>query len=124
MVTRIGTWSQTVLPGRVPYARPTFGRPLGIRVMRMMATAPQFAQGVDVTALTARLEPLLASSGGRWKLVSTGEGLERPFKFKTFAKTWVCLSCLRQVDFTTLPGWTLSLIFTAVVQVLTTSFCL
>ena len=54
-----------------------------------MATAPQFAKGADAQALDASLQPLLASSGGRWALTSTGEGLERSFKFKTFAKTWV-----------------------------------
>jgi len=54
-----------------------------------MTTTPQFAAGVDAEALDARLQPLLAASGGRWTLTPTGEGLERPFKFKTFAKTWV-----------------------------------
>ncbi|KAM0254990.1 hypothetical protein ACHAQJ_006218 [Trichoderma viride] len=37
----------------------------------------------------AKLEPLLASHGGRWTLTSDGEALERSFKFKNFAKTWV-----------------------------------
>ncbi|KAI4865802.1 transcriptional coactivator/pterin dehydratase [Hypoxylon rubiginosum] len=51
---------------------------------------PQFSPGVDEPALTRALEPLLASAelGGRWALVPGGEGLERSFKFKTFAKTW------------------------------------
>ncbi|KAI1779763.1 transcriptional coactivator/pterin dehydratase [Hypoxylon cercidicola] len=52
--------------------------------------APRFSPGVDEPALTRALEPLLASAelGGRWALVPGGEGLERSFKFKTFAKTW------------------------------------
>ncbi|KAI6093567.1 transcriptional coactivator/pterin dehydratase [Hypoxylon rubiginosum] len=55
-----------------------------------MATTPQFSPGVDEPALTRALESLLASAelGGRWQLVPGGEGLERSFKFKTFAKTW------------------------------------
>ncbi|KAK6948555.1 hypothetical protein Daesc_010325 [Daldinia eschscholtzii] len=53
--------------------------------------APQFSAGVDEPALTRALETLLASAGlgGRWVLTASGEGLERSFKFKTFAKTWV-----------------------------------
>ncbi|OTB15480.1 hypothetical protein K445DRAFT_317738 [Daldinia sp. EC12] len=52
--------------------------------------APQFSAGVDEPALTRALETLLASAGlgGRWVLTASGEGLERSFKFKTFAKTW------------------------------------
>lgn len=48
---------------------------------------PNFAPGSDVAALDAALTPLLAP--GRWQLTPDGEGLERTFKFKTFAKTWV-----------------------------------
>lgn len=53
--------------------------------------APQFSAGVDEPALMRALEPLLASAsrGGRWGLIPGGEGIERSFKFKTFAKTWV-----------------------------------
>ncbi|EHA52196.1 hypothetical protein MCOR27_010947 [Pyricularia oryzae] len=47
---------------------------------------PNFAPGSDVAALDAALTPLLAP--GRWQLTPDGEGLERTFKFKTFAKTW------------------------------------
>ncbi|KAI0894886.1 transcriptional coactivator/pterin dehydratase [Annulohypoxylon nitens] len=52
--------------------------------------APQFSAGVDEPALMRALEPLLASAshGGRWGLIPGGEGIERSFKFKTFAKTW------------------------------------
>ncbi|KAI1766205.1 transcriptional coactivator/pterin dehydratase [Hypoxylon sp. FL1150] len=55
-----------------------------------MAATPQFSPGVDEPALTQALDSLLASAGlgGRWQLVPGGEGLERSFKFKTFAKTW------------------------------------
>lgn len=59
---------------------------------------PQFSPGVDEPALTRALEPLLASAelGGRWALVPGGEGLERSFKFKTFAKTWVSSDLIQQ----------------------------
>ncbi|XXG94429.1 hypothetical protein Hte_000685 [Hypoxylon texense] len=52
---------------------------------------PRFSPGVNEPALKQALAPLLASAelGGRWALVPGGEGLERSFKFKTFAKTWV-----------------------------------
>ncbi|KAI8965772.1 transcriptional coactivator/pterin dehydratase [Daldinia sp. FL1419] len=51
---------------------------------------PRFSADVDEPALTRALETLLASAGqgGRWVLIASGEGLERSFKFKTFAKTW------------------------------------
>lgn len=50
---------------------------------------PRFAAGSDETVLAPKLLQLLASEGGRWNLISSGEGIERSFKFKTFAKTWV-----------------------------------
>jgi len=65
----------------------------GSHIARAMSSLrPQFADGSDAQALTTALAPLLSSSpggGGRWSLSATGEGLERSFKFKTFAKTWV-----------------------------------
>ncbi|KAI5917715.1 transcriptional coactivator/pterin dehydratase [Camillea tinctor] len=53
-------------------------------------TPVSFSTGVDEIALSKALKPLLvtAHQGGRWALTPTGEGLERSFKFKTFAKTW------------------------------------
>ncbi|KAI1489452.1 transcriptional coactivator/pterin dehydratase [Biscogniauxia mediterranea] len=53
-------------------------------------TTATFSPGVDETALSKALETLLvtAHQGGRWALIPSGEGLERSFKFKTFAKTW------------------------------------
>jgi 4a-hydroxytetrahydrobiopterin dehydratase len=50
---------------------------------------PRFSAGSDAAALEASLSPLLAANGGRWNLTKEGEALEREFKFKTFAKTWV-----------------------------------
>jgi 4a-hydroxytetrahydrobiopterin dehydratase len=50
---------------------------------------PRFSADSDSTALEAFLSPLLATNGGRWTLAAEGEALEREFKFKTFAKTWV-----------------------------------
>ncbi|RYP35614.1 hypothetical protein DL767_003726 [Monosporascus sp. MG133] len=53
-------------------------------------STPKFSAGSDEQALSRTLEPLLESAGrgGRWTLTPNGEGLERSFKFKTFAKTW------------------------------------
>lgn len=48
--------------------------------------APKFAEGSDEPRLTKELEGLL---GSRWALTADGQGIERSFKFKTFAKTWV-----------------------------------
>jgi len=52
---------------------------------------PQFSQGTcdDPAELRAALAPLLVENGGRWTLMANGEGLEREFRFKTFARTWV-----------------------------------
>jgi len=50
---------------------------------------PRFSDGSDTTDLETSLAPLLTTNGGRWTLTADGEGLEREFKFKTFAKTWV-----------------------------------
>ncbi|KAI0890448.1 transcriptional coactivator/pterin dehydratase [Annulohypoxylon maeteangense] len=54
------------------------------------SNAPRFSAGVDEPALMRTLDPLLASAsrGGRWSLIPGGEGIERSFRFKTFAKTW------------------------------------
>lgn len=56
---------------------------------RAMSSSPRFASGTDAAALTPAVTPLLSASGGRWTLAAEGEALERSFKFKTFAKTWV-----------------------------------
>ncbi|KAK7747757.1 hypothetical protein SLS62_008901 [Diatrype stigma] len=62
------------------------------------AANARFSAGSDEKALSQTLETLLKSAeghggsggggGGRWTLTTGGEGLERSFKFKTFAKTW------------------------------------
>lgn len=72
------------------------------------AANARFSAGSDEKALSKTLETLLESAAapaapatavgpdsrsgggaGRWALTAGGEGLERSFKFKTFAKTWV-----------------------------------
>jgi 4a-hydroxytetrahydrobiopterin dehydratase len=50
---------------------------------------PRFSAGSDAATLETFLSPLLTANGGRWTLTNQGEALEREFKFKTFAKTWV-----------------------------------
>ena len=50
---------------------------------------PRFSADSDADALETFLSPLLTANGGRWTLAMAGEALEREFKFKTFAKTWV-----------------------------------
>ncbi|KAK8127508.1 Pterin 4 alpha carbinolamine dehydratase [Apiospora sp. TS-2023a] len=58
--------------------------------MSTAATQAKFSAGSDEAALGSKLQSLLATAatGGRWNLIGSGEGLERSFKFKTFAKTW------------------------------------
>lgn len=50
---------------------------------------PRFSVGTDAANVTPALNALLTSEGGRWTLAKDGTALERQFKFKTFAKTWV-----------------------------------
>ena len=62
------------------------------RLFRSSASAaaamqPRFSAGVDEAAVRPALEPLLLPS--RWALANDGAALERAFRFKTFAKTWV-----------------------------------
>lgn len=72
------------------------------------AANARFSAGSDEKTLSKTLETVLESAAapeapatavgpdsrsgggaGRWALTAGGEGLERSFKFKTFAKTWV-----------------------------------
>ncbi|KAI2636164.1 transcriptional coactivator/pterin dehydratase [Xylaria nigripes] len=54
------------------------------------SVAVKFSAGSDEAYLNLALQELLnsAGKGGRWSLIPNGQGLERSFKFKTFAKTW------------------------------------
>ena len=57
---------------------------------RAMSTAtPSFAAGSDTAALSPVLKELVSRPEAPWHLTATGEGVERSFRFKTFAKTWV-----------------------------------
>lgn len=71
------------------------------RTLATMALQPRFSKGTDDAAASSAVEALLVSSGegagGRWTLTKEGEALERTFKFKTFAKTWVPLSPLSTI---------------------------
>lgn len=51
-----------------------------------MAASPKFSEGSDEPRLKKELDGLLSN---RWALTADGKGIERSFKFKTFAKTWV-----------------------------------
>lgn len=51
-----------------------------------MAATPKFSEGSDEPRLTKELDGLLSN---KWTLTADGQGIERSFKFKTFAKTWV-----------------------------------
>lgn len=89
--------------------------------MASNAPTPRFASGSDVESLSYFISPLLKANGGRWALGMDGQALEREFKFKTFAKTWVnicinvtstirCIQTPTVFDFTTLGKETHTLI--------------
>lgn len=85
------------------------GQPgFGLRA-RSSITRPKFSAGEDEEALEEGLTPFLSSSGGRWALSPTGEGLERTFKFKTFPKTWVSLRGGVLFVFFSIPFYVLAL---------------
>ncbi|KKA27669.1 hypothetical protein TD95_001241 [Thielaviopsis punctulata] len=64
-----------------------------------MSNTPVYAAGEDAAALQPQVDRLLAESS--WGLAAQGEALERAFKFKTFAKTWVPLTPPDGIDFMT-----------------------
>lgn len=86
--------------------RPTARLNISGTFLRFSSTMqPSFSAGTDTARVTPALEPLLSTEGGRWALTNEGEALERTFRFKTFAKTWVSdtrgrqwLSILRDED--------------------------
>lgn len=74
----------------------TRARPFSRTAIGAMAATNKvkFAEGSDEAALTKVLDGL-TSGTPKWSLTPNGQGVERSFKFKTFAKTWVgCLSLL------------------------------
>lgn len=72
----------------MPLLRPSTRLPGLLRQASTMAQ-PRFSAGTDAASVTPALKALLTSDGGRWTLAKDGAALERQFKFKTFAKTWV-----------------------------------
>ena len=57
----------------------------------MTTPTPKYSAGSDQAAMEAELHSLQRQPGSTaWKLVQDGEAIERTFKFKTFAKAWVC----------------------------------
>lgn len=94
------------------YHRPGFFLFSAATAVRMASSVAnvKFSAGADEQALGETLKTLLASAagGGRWALTPGGEGLERSFKFKTFAKTWVSWippGCILAVVFFSLPHY-------------------
>ncbi|KAI5866931.1 transcriptional coactivator/pterin dehydratase [Durotheca rogersii] len=85
-------WASRKAPSRQTPGRRTLASSAAPAMAPTPSTAPQvrFSANADEPALRRALEPLLASAGrgGRWVLTPGGEGLERSFRFKTFAKTW------------------------------------
>lgn len=79
------------IPLRPVSAKPptTILRGLRIPSPRAMHDGPRFSPGTDESSASPALDALLSPSGGRWTLAKEGEALERSFRFKTFAKTWV-----------------------------------
>ncbi|OAA61373.1 Transcriptional coactivator/pterin dehydratase [Cordyceps fumosorosea ARSEF 2679] len=70
----------------VASASPFFG---AVGSFSTMPMPPSFAPGTDKNAATEALRPLITpDAGGRWSLTADGYGIERSFKFATFAKTW------------------------------------
>lgn len=59
----------------------------------MSTVTPNFFPGSDTAALNPALEKLVSRPEVPWRLTPSGEGVERSFKFKTFAKTWVSTLC-------------------------------
>ncbi|KAF4126812.1 4a-hydroxytetrahydrobiopterin dehydratase [Geosmithia morbida] len=56
------------------------------RAMSSSTQKPRFSEGTEEASASSSLDSLLS---GHWTLTNEGEALERSFKFKTFAKTWV-----------------------------------
>ena len=54
-----------------------------------LRTRVSVSEGQNEEELLRKLQSLLTDNGGLWKLTADGKGLERPFHFKTFNRTWV-----------------------------------
>ncbi|KAI0533392.1 pterin 4 alpha carbinolamine dehydratase-domain-containing protein [Xylaria digitata] len=83
---------QAARESRFPFARTMLSRfqsSLGVNPTPNDANV-KFSASANETSLTAALHELLNSTekGGRWNLIPSGQGLERSFRFKNFAKTW------------------------------------
>lgn len=64
-------------------------RALRLQRSPMSTITPNFSPGSDAVALGPAVTKLVSRPQSAWRLTPTGEGVERSFKFKTFAKTWV-----------------------------------
>ncbi|KAI1747930.1 pterin 4 alpha carbinolamine dehydratase-domain-containing protein [Xylaria castorea] len=83
---------QAIKPSQFPFTSTQLRRFQSSPGVHMTTDAAKvrFSTGADETSLTTALQGLLdsAGKGGRWTLISSGQGLERSFKFKNFTKTW------------------------------------
>lgn len=68
------------------HLKPTAATRSFSKTAAMAAASPKFSEGSDEPRLTKELDGLLKN---RWTVTADGKGIERSFKFKTFAKTWV-----------------------------------
>lgn len=66
------------------------------RALYSTMASPRFSPDTDSATALPAVQSLLATSGGRWTLTSEGQAVERVFKFKTFAKTWVRFPLVRR----------------------------
>ncbi|KDN70311.1 putative pterin 4 alpha carbinolamine dehydratase [Colletotrichum sublineola] len=78
--------SSSPRPVQQPHRRP-HRRAMSTTSAALAKATARFSQGSDEASLSTALETLLEA--GRWALVNDGEAVERSFKFKNFAKTWV-----------------------------------
>lgn len=71
----------------------------------MSTATPNFSPGSDAAALSPALEKLVSRPEAPWRLTPSGEGVERSFKFKTFAKTWVSTPPISIISRSAFSGW-------------------
>jgi 4a-hydroxytetrahydrobiopterin dehydratase len=94
MLIRLSISRNSGLPTSFQHSKPHAKLALFLTLSRKMSSqpSPTFSSNYSPEQGTKDLSPLLKAIGGKWVLTESGKGVERSFKFKTFKKTWVCLS--------------------------------